>query len=93
MRAEWTRLEGRLGRPVPVSEFAMAVDAWSERWTRPPAEIAETVRAWRAGADIDASLAPLCAEVARRYSGRFHQHPRLAAYMSTAQPRESRPAK
>jgi len=80
MRAEWTRLEARLNRGVPVAEFAMAVDNWSEGWTRPPSQLAEAVRAWREGGDVDARLAQLCAEVSRRYSGRFQQHPGLGAY-------------
>jgi hypothetical protein len=58
----------------------MAVDAWSDGWTKPPTQIAESVRAWREGGDVDARMAQLCAEVARRYSGRFQRHPRLAAY-------------
>jgi hypothetical protein len=80
MRAEWSRLESRLNRAVSVPEFAMAVDAWSEGWTKPPTQVAESVRAWREGGDIDARSAQLCAEVARRYSGRFQQHPGLSAY-------------
>ena len=85
MRADWARLEARLKRGVPVAEFAMAVDAWSDGWTKPPAEIADAVRAWREGGDVDARTAQLCAEVARRYSGRFQQHPGLSAYASAAQ--------
>jgi hypothetical protein len=85
MRIEWARLEARLRRPISVPEFAMAVDAWSDGWTKPPAEVAETVRAWRDGGDVDARLAGLCSEVTRRYSGRFRQHPRLAAYETEAQ--------
>jgi hypothetical protein len=80
MRVEWARLEARLKRPIPVPEFAMAVDAWSDGWTKPPAEVAQAVRGWRNGGDVDARLAGLCAEVTRRYSGRFRQHPGLAAY-------------
>jgi hypothetical protein len=89
MRVEWTRLEGRLKRGIEVPEFAMAVDAWSDGWTKPPAQIADAVRAWRDGGDVDARMAQLCAEVARRYSGRFQRHPRLSAYASTAQTRAS----
>jgi hypothetical protein len=85
MRAEWARLEARLRRAISVPEFAMAVDAWSEGWTKPPTEIADAVRAWRDGGDIEARMAPLCAEVARRYSGRFQQHPGLAAYEEDGQ--------
>jgi len=80
MRVEWSRLEARLRRSIGVAEFAMAVDAWSDGPTKPPTEIAEVVRAWRDGGDVDARMAPLCAEVARRYSGRFRQHPGLALY-------------
>jgi hypothetical protein len=82
MRVEWVRLETRLKRPIGVAEFAMAVDAWSDGWTKPPAEIAEAVRAWRDGGDVDARMAPICAEVARRYGGRFQQHPGLSAYQA-----------
>jgi len=89
MRAEWTRLEARLKRGVSVPEFAMAVDAWSDGWTKPPAQIAEAVRAWREGGDVDVRMAQQCAEVARRYSGRFQQHPRLSAYDLTFQSRSS----
>jgi hypothetical protein len=84
MRVEWGRLETRLGRAIPVPEFAMAVDAWGEGWTKPPGQIADAVRAWRGGGDVDVRMAQLCAEVARRYSGRFAQHPRLVAYESAA---------
>ena len=91
MRVEWVRLEARLKRRIGVAEFAMAVDAWSDGWTKPPAEIAEAVRAWRDGGDVDARMAPICAEVARRYSGRFQKHPGLFAYEATtvtSRPRE-----
>jgi hypothetical protein len=68
-----------------VPEFAMAVDAWSDGWTKAPAQIAEAVRAWREEGDVDARMAQLCAEVARRYSGRFQQHPGLSAYAPSTQ--------
>jgi hypothetical protein len=91
MRAEWARLETRLKRGVPVAEFAMAVDAWSDGWTKPPAQIAETVRSWREGGDVDARMAQLCAEVARRYGGRFQQHPGLRAYDQAGQVHPQQP--
>jgi hypothetical protein len=89
MRVEWGRLEARLKRAIGVAEFAMAVDAWSDGWTKPPAEIADIVRAWRDGGDVDARMASLCTEVARRYGGRFQQHPGLSAYQAVVpRPRE-----
>jgi len=83
MRAEWAQLEAQLKRAVPVAEFAMAVDAWSEDWNKEPVQIVDAVRAWREGRDVDARVAQICAEVARRYGGRFAHHPGLAAYRTS----------